>query len=128
LKLKEIVRYGIAMHLYNRADVEQLLAKHNLAKLWTKAKLAITHRWPQGDPAPVSAVEAVVNEMHQTDHDGQKWRYGTDKDGRPNRCEGLPEFVSLKSLRKTMDNVFTFLDACADGIDQGIQSMRHTMY
>ncbi len=128
LKLKELVRYGIAMHCYNRADVEEILGRHNLAKLWTQAKLAITHRWPQDDLADVKAVEAVVNEMHQTDNDGQKWRYGSDKDGRPNRHEGLPEFVSLKSLRKTMENVFTFLDACGDGIDDGLQSMRDAMY
>src|SRR5690606_32546266 len=109
LKLKQIVRYGIVMHCYSRTDVEPILGDHNLARLWTKAKLAITHRWPQGDPAPLKAVDAVVNEMHKADRDGQKWRYGTDKDGRPNRHEGLPEFVSLRSLRKTMDNVFTFL-------------------
>ena len=125
LKLKEIVRYGIAMDCYNRADVEEILGCHNLAKLWTKAKLAITNRWPEGDLEPVKAVEAVVNEMHQTDNDGQKWRYGSDKDSRPNRHKGLPEFVSHKSLRKTMDNVFTFLDACGDGIDDGLQSMRN---
>jgi hypothetical protein len=128
LKLKEIVRYGIQMHCYKEANVEKILGQHNLCRLWTKAKLAITHRWPDGDLAPVKAVEAVVNEMHQTDRNGQKWRYGTDKDGRPNRHEALPKFVSLKSLRKTMNNVFTFLDACGDGIDNGLQSMRDAMY
>lgn len=123
LKLKEIVRYGIQMYCYKKADVVEILGEHNLAKLWTKAKLAIMHRWPDGDPAPVKAVEAVVNEMHQADGDGQKWRYGADKYGRPHRHDGLPEFVSLTSLRKTMDNVFSFLDACGGGIADGIQSM-----
>ena len=127
LKLKEIVRYGIAMHCYSRAEVRPILSDHNLAKLWTKAKQAIARRWPTVDPAPLKAVDAVINEIHQSDRDGQKWRYGTDKDGKPNRHEGLPSFVSLKSLRKTMDNVFTFLEACADGIDDGIQCMRDAM-
>ena len=66
--------------------------------------------------------------MHQADKDGQKWRYSTDKSGRPNKHEGLPQFVSLKSLRKTMDNVFAFLDGCADGIDDGLQAMGDAMY
>lgn len=123
LKLKQIVRYGIAMHCYTKADVKRTLGEHNLAKLWTKAKLAIKHRWPQGNPDPIKAVEAVINEMHQADKDGQTWRYETGNDGRLNRHEGLPEFVSLQSLRKTMDNFFAFLDACVDGIDDGLQSM-----
>lgn len=128
LKLKEVVRQGARMHCYTKADVEKILGEHNLCRLWTKAKLAITERWSDADPAPVKAVEAVVNEMHQADKDGQKWRYGTNKQGCPNGYEGLPEFVSLKSLSKTMDNVFSFLEACTDGIDDGLHSMRDAMY
>ncbi|WP_166831860.1 hypothetical protein [Thalassoroseus pseudoceratinae] len=111
LKLKEIVRYGIQMHCYKKTDVEAILGNHNLAKLWTKAKQAIVHRWPSGNTSDIKATEAIVNEMHQADKDGQRWRYATDKNGRPNKHDGLPQFMSIKSMRivvpaSCIDDVF----------------------
>ena len=78
--------------------------------------------------ADLQAVEAVINEMHKADDYGQKWRYRIEKNGRPIHHEELPQLVSLKSLREVIDATFTFLDACADGIDAGIQAMRDGMY
>lgn len=127
LKLKEIVGYGIALNCYSKADAETILGGHNLARLWTKAKLAILKRWPDGDLAVVRSVEAVVNEMHQVDPTGQTMRYAADRDRRPHMHDRLPKSVSLRSLRATIDNAFSFLDACASGIDQGISDMRSAM-
>lgn len=72
VKLKEIVQCGVQMHCYEKSDVEQILGAHNLAKLWTKARQAIEHRWPKGGVNEIKAAEAILNEMHQTDKDGQQ--------------------------------------------------------
>ncbi|MGZ0163307.1 MAG: hypothetical protein ACKVII_05280 [Planctomycetales bacterium] len=128
LKLKVIVRHGVDMHCYSKSAVEKVLQEHSLAKLWTKVKQAIEHRWPDSGSGELKAVEAVINEMHQADQNGQKWRYATEKNGRPIKRHGMPQFVSLQSLRRTMDNVFTFLEACEGGIDDGLQAIRDDMY
>lgn len=128
LKLKEIIDYGLVMGCYKRSVVQDILNGHNLARLWNKAKMAIVDRWPDGDKGELKAVDAIINEMHRSDDDGQKWRYRREKNGRPIQHEELPQFVSLKSLREVMDAAFTFLDACKDGIDDGIQAMKDGMF
>jgi len=55
------------MHCYEKSDVEQILGDHKLAKLWTRVKQAIEHRWPNGGVDEIKATEAILNEMHQTD-------------------------------------------------------------
>jgi hypothetical protein len=122
LHLKRIVTYGISLGYYNKANVEGLLKEHRLLQLWRTAKSTITKYWPDGNIEDVDAVEAVVTEMHQADCNGQKWRYHTNANNQPNTYESLPDYICLKKLRQTMTNVFYFLDACADGIDYGLQN------
>lgn len=114
IKLKDLIRVGIAVKFFKRADVKDVLNDHNLAKLWTKVKKLVAHRWPNEDPTPLNAAEAIVNEFHQADPNGQVFRYDRDNGGRPHRYDKLPEFISLAKLRNTVDGVYTFLDTCRD--------------
>lgn len=111
LYLKDIITTGIHMQFFNRDKVEEALANHNLAKLWNHAKKLLNERWPTADDAPLKAVEAVVNEFHQADPNGQVFRYDEDKTGKPHRYESLPDRIGLVNMRTTMDGVFSFLDA-----------------
>jgi hypothetical protein len=123
LLMKDIIDTGIHMNFFDRADVADALANHNLAKLWTQAKKLLVDRWPSADPAPLNATEAVINEFHQADPNGQVFRYDEDKNGRRHRHETLPENIGLAQLRQTMDGIFHFLDATASGLRDDFSNM-----
>jgi hypothetical protein len=127
LRMKDIISTGVGMHFFNRNDVSDAMEGHNLAKLWNHAKKLLIDRWPSADQTPLRAVEAVVNECHQADPNGQVFRYDTDKHGRRHRHETLPEDISLAELRKTMDGVFNFLDATASELQDNLSDMIATM-
>lgn len=123
LLIKDIISTGIHVNFFERDDVEEALANHNLAKLWNHAKKLLIDRWPASDPAPLKATEAVINECHQADPNGQVFRYDEDKLGRRHRYETLPESISLDEMRKTMDGVFNFLDTTASCLRDDLSSM-----
>ncbi len=127
LKLKEIVQIGVALRVLTRKEVEKAMEKHNLAKLWTRARKPIEDCWPDGDKTPLKAVEAVINELHQADRSGQAFRYESDKGGMLHRHPDLPEHIKITSLKQTMDAVYTFLDACYDGLYEGYDAMMSNM-
>ena len=127
LKLKELIQIGVALRVLSRKEVEEALGNHNLAKLWTKGRKPIDDCWPNGDQTPLKAVESVINEFHQADRTGQAFRYETDKDGRFHRHPELPEYISIANLKKTMDAVYTFLDACYDGLSEAYDTMVSNM-
>jgi hypothetical protein len=123
LLMKDIIDTGIHMNVFKRDDVEEALAKHNLAKLWNYAKKLLIDRWPTSDPAPLKATEAVINECHQADPNGQVFRYDEDKNGRRHRHKTLPESISLDEMRKTMEGVFNFLDTTASCLRDDLSNM-----
>jgi len=123
LLLKDIIYTGIHMNFFERDIVMEALANHNLAKLWNHAKKLLLDRWPTADQAPVKAVEAVINEYHQADPNGQVFRYDEDKNGRRHRHETLPENIAIDEMRKTMDGVFTFLDTTASCLRDDLSNM-----
>jgi hypothetical protein len=127
LFLKDIITTGIHMHFFKRADVEEALANHNLAKLWNQAKKLLHDRWPTADQTPLKAVEAVVNEYHQADPNGQVFRYDEDKNGKRHRYETLPDHISLDTMRKTMDGVFSFLEATSGCLRDDLSNMLDAM-
>jgi len=124
LKLKEVVHYGLRLDILRTSKkLDDLLKGHNLAKLWSKAKAVINERWPGAEQQSPTAVEAVVNEFHHADSTGQAFRYDRDTDGKAFRHEKLPKAIDSRRLRKTMDNVWSFLDGCCDGLDDSLRNM-----
>lgn len=123
LYLKDIITTGIHMQFFKRSEVDDALENHNLAKLWTRAKKLLQDRWSTADQSPLKAVEAVVNEYHQADPNGQVFRYDEDKNGKRHKYESLPNHISLDTLRKTMDGVFSFLDATSSCLRDDLSNM-----
>jgi hypothetical protein len=115
LKLKDLIRLGIRYRDIDETTVQKVLTEHYLAQLWTPTKRFLVGRFPNEDPAPLQAVESVVNDFHQIDRKGEAFRYDLDLEQRrrPTRHEGkLPKYFSLSPLRDTMNGVFNFLDIC----------------
>ncbi|KKK92494.1 hypothetical protein LCGC14_2702380, partial [marine sediment metagenome] len=71
LQMKSIIRVGVGMDFFKPDEVADALDGHNLARLWNRAKKLLLDRWPIADQAPLKAVEAIVNEFHQADPNGQ---------------------------------------------------------
>ncbi len=127
LKLKELIRLGLAMRFYGPGDVTKLkgrpktetekgrhgvLQGHNLANLWNFTHKFLRAKFRDEDQTPERATEAVILELHQADPNGQVFRYERDNDGKRHEHETVSEFVDLDNLRRTMDNVCSFLDCC----------------
>jgi hypothetical protein len=107
-----MVRVGVELNVLRQASVEKILGEHNLPKLWTQARKVLEDGWPWCGPVASSRIEAVVNDFHQADGDGQAFRYPADKSGKRHRHEKLPKAISIAALRKTMEEVYSLLDAC----------------
>lgn len=122
LNLKSIIRVGIGLGFFAKEDVKEDLERHNLAKLWNHAKKLILDRWQTADPEPVKATEAVINEFHQADPNGQVFRYPAAKDGKRHRYEGLPDHIGVARLKKTMDGVYNFLEATWSVLEDDLQN------
>jgi hypothetical protein len=68
------------------------------------------------DTEQVSAVEAVVQEFHQIDRDGQTMRYDRDTNLRKRKYEHVPSHISITNLRETMEEVYSYLDGRYGGV------------
>lgn len=121
LNLKSIIKIGVGLDFFKKEEVEEDLKWHNLARLWTHAKKLLLHRWATSDPDPLKGTESVINDLHQSDPNGQVFRYAADKDGKPHKYEKLPEHISVAELKKTMDGVFNFLEATWSGLEDTLQ-------
>ena len=115
LKLKDLVLLGVRIHLFELAEVARILEKHELCPLWTKAKRLIRENYPEDDEA--QAAEAIVNEFHRVDPDGQTLRYDRKRGTlEPRRYKELPSHIGVVDLRTRMDSVYHYLDRCYAGI------------
>jgi hypothetical protein len=123
LKLKNILEFALKLGMVERAEADRVVNEHDLAKLWTNVKRVITKRWKDADPTPVSAVEAIINEIHQLDPNSQVFRYASDRSGRLNRYKRLPDLISVGNLRQTMDGVYTFLDCVLTDFIESLEAM-----
>ena len=121
LNLKSIIRAGLLSTFFERTDVEADLKLHNLAKLWNHARKILRHRWANSDPEPLMATEAVINELHQSDPNGQVFRYPSDKDGKRYHYKWIPDHISVAKLKETMDGVFRFLEATCSALEEDLQ-------
>ncbi len=123
LNLKSIINVGVGLEFFEKDAVEEDLKLHNLAKLWNHARRLLLHRWSTSDPEPLKATEAVINELHQSDPNGQVFRYAADKDGKRHRYEKLPDHISVVKLKQTMDGVFNFLEATWAALEEDLSNM-----
>lgn len=135
LKLKDLVLLGVRIHFFERtkekpefcalckkpltrrqrANVEEILESHELCPLWTKAKRLILDSYPNDDEA--QAAEAIINEFHRVDPDGQTLRYDRKKSTLElRRYNELPSHIGVAVLRTRMDSVYHYLDNCHAGI------------
>ncbi|MDB5344234.1 MAG: hypothetical protein JWP89_2611 [Schlesneria sp.] len=123
LNLKAIIRVGIGLEFFKKEDVAKDLERHNLANLWNHAKKLLLDHWSEDDPGPVHATDSIINELHESDPDGQKFRYESAKGGKLNKYEKLPDRISVINLKKTMDGVFHFLGATCAGLEEHLQTV-----
>lgn len=114
LMLKELVRLGTRLGAMETCD--DILGKHNLHKLWDRAKHLIKQVWPDSPDGELKAVEQVILELHKHDPSGQAFRYARDKNG-AQHLQDAPKFVDLANLKATIDAVSRFLGAAYAGID-----------
>ena len=93
--------------------VREVLADHNLHKLWNRARYVIEWLWPDEDPAPIVATEKIILEFHKIDPSGQVFRYAYDQRDR-SRCHinTIPKRVDLANLREVADGVIIFFGMC----------------
>lgn len=127
LSLKSLVIVGIERDFFQEEDVEKHLKKHDLAKLWNKAKQLLMDAWPNADPTPLKATETVINKLHQFDSDGQASRYPCNTDGKPYNYKELPDNIRLSNLKKAMDRVCNFLETTWSVLEDDLQNRREMM-
>ena len=109
LELKNFLVRARGLDLVSVKD--KTLIKHNLHKLWNKARKAITARWPN-DPCNLDTVEKIILEFHRVDPTGQGLRFAKDTKGKPHRLK-LPECISLSNLKRVMmEDIETFFNGC----------------
>lgn len=109
LALKELVILCVVAEHYELEDVEDILDKHALCPLWNKAKSLILEWEP--DDKKAAFAEAVINEFHHLDKDGQTLRYdrkkGTFK--YTDYTKLLPSHVDVDNLLSTTQALFDYL-------------------
>ena len=114
LKLKDLIRVGTAYRFFTKGQVKFALSRHDLLLLWTEVRRFLENEWPTAPRGPLNGVERVVRQFHNADPDGQTLRYEHDRHGKRNRPSGVPEFIRLRTLRRTMEAVFNLLEASKD--------------
>ena len=114
LKLKDVVLLGVKVGDFVLPDVEELLGGHELCPLWTKARLFLSKYYPEDKQLPF--IEAIIQEFHQVDRDGQTLRYDRQKNLKKRRYDKLPQYISVTNLRTTMDAVYHHLDLAYAGV------------
>ena len=114
LKLKDVVLLGVTVGNFALEDVKEILGGHELCPLWTKVRVFFEKNYPEDKQYPL--IEAVVQEFHQVDRDGQTLRYDRQKDLKKRRYDKLPQYISVTNLRTTMDAVYNHLDFAYAGV------------
>lgn len=114
LKLKDVVLLGVTVGNFALEDVKEILGGHELCPLWTKVRVFFEKNYPEDKQYPF--IEAVVQEFHQVDRDGQTLRYDRQKDLKKRRYDKLPQYISVTNLRTTMDAVYNHLDFAYAGV------------
>lgn len=114
LKLKDLVLLGIKCGDFQLDAVQEVLGEHELCPLWTKVRRFLLKHYPEDKQLPF--IEAIIQEFHQVDKDGQTLRFDRQKDLKKRHYDKLPQYISVTNLRKTMDAVYHHLDSAYAGV------------
>ncbi|AMV25146.1 hypothetical protein VT84_12175 [Gemmata sp. SH-PL17] len=124
--LKDLVRLGLAMDIYDDADLKAILGKdykagelsrdavltkHKLPPLWCYTLKLITSV-EAGDERVAVAAE-LIDQFHAVDEDGQTLRY--DRDARTlrwtrERFKDMPQVIDVANLRHVANALFDYLE------------------
>ena len=127
LILKDLIRLGLALSVYNDADLEDIigksnikgqlghgsvLGKHELMPLWCYTQKLITSRGDDdGDERTVA--EELINQLHVVDEKGQTLRY--DREPRSLRLDNkrfgeMPQVIDIPNLRCVANELYVYLE------------------
>lgn len=115
-----LYRHYLELTLKNIVDIgrkagaitvpQEQLRTHNLHELWNLARKLIGGVSSEEDMMAIDAIQSVILEFHQLDERGDAFRYSTDNRGNRHLINA-PEWISLATLKNTMDAVANFLEA-----------------
>lgn len=118
LCLKCIIRNEIDRGTFTiNKKVKEILIKHNLHKLWCKARCVLEEHWPDGDKETLTNAERVILKFHKLFPSGQECRYAEDVEGSPH-LEDAPKVIDLVNLKKVASNLYSFLNSCIIGLEE----------
>lgn len=88
--------------------------RHDLRLLWSRLRPLLEQVWPDGPAESLDYAEEIILTFHQQDPTSMTFRYPIDRMG----VRHLPEVRSLDflELKKAMNQISNFLDACSDGV------------
>ena len=127
LQLKDFVLLGVRVNFFSEAELEKvfetggetrkgIINEHRLPPLWRETKRLILHSYPK-DAAQAQVAEAMINEFHGIDPDGQTLRYDRKTGTQELRgYEKLPPTLDVATLRSNMDLLYSYLDGSYAGI------------
>jgi hypothetical protein len=132
LTLKSIIRAAafVVGYTMTRDDVDTL-GRHDLAKLWKLAKpmLASACQLSGEGPLPpddLEGIDAYIDQLHQHDPDGQRFRYSTTraKGQKGATLPALPDdltHINIRNFADCMEKLSDYLE----GLDNWIDSVVH---
>jgi hypothetical protein len=92
---------------------------HIISELWRQCEPMLKAAFPEGDKSAAKTVENCIMEMAQLDPSGEAWRFPEDKKERA--IQHRISCLSLRNVRKVMDNMAGYLEGSYDGMDELLQ-------
>jgi hypothetical protein len=124
--LKDLIRLGLTMHVYDDDDLtvilgkdykagelsrDAALTKHRLPPLWCYA-LKLINSVEAGDERATVAGK-LINQLHEVDEDGQTLRYDRDATTlrwNRERFKDMPQVIDVANLRHVATELFDYLE------------------
>lgn len=125
LLLKEAIGYGVRLNLITRdAKLQKLLVGHNLYSLWFRLKPALEAICPDGPKDELSAAERIIQQFHEIDKTGQRFRYPMVRGCRAqSEFHESVEWVDLDQLSEVAGGLCNFLGGCISMFDDALSNM-----
>lgn len=108
LKTKYLINLALRLeHLEESDNLNKILSGHKLYPLWNQLKIAL-EKEESKDKVIVSVVEAIINDLHKIDPDGQSLRYAFNSNGNKIALK-LPDTFDLVNFRSVFEDFWHFL-------------------
>lgn len=97
--------------------------RHDLELLWSRLRPLLEKVWPDGPVETLDYAEKIILEFHHQDPTSMTFRYPIDRVG----ARHLPDVESLNlfELKKAMNQISNFLDACSDGVSVYMDGLQY---